>query len=644
MGILETSHDVKSLKQLDNKQLESLCAEIRAEIVKTITENGGHLSANLGVVELTVALCKVFDFPADKIIFDVGHQCYAYKLLTDRYDSFSSIRTGGGISGFPDANESVYDCGFAGHAGTSIAAGLGYCRARDQKNEDYYVITLTGDASLFNGENFEAVSFQDKKPKKFLVVLNDNRMSIGLNGNGLYKAISNFTTKKFYKKTNAFLSRTIGRCFIGRALKRFKSGLKRTLSVNTIVDKLGLKYVGVYDGHDVDELVKILLRIRESGEPALLHVSTVKGKGYSPAETDCTAYHGVSANLSASGNDFSNAVSGILERALKTYPALTAITAGMRDGTGLKNFAEAHAQNFIDTGIAEELAVTYAAGIAAGGGTPVVFIYSTFLQRAYDQIINDVCLQNLPVVFCVDRAGAVGADGKTHQGAFDLSYLSSAPGITVFCPKNVSEFERCLLTALKLKKPAAIRYPNGKVPLCVAEIVEKTPEIQNIEPAEKERENIENAEGVENSVYGGSGESLLPLDDLNWEILHGDENCEHAIFACGPRMINVALKAAEKTDAAVINARVIKPLDEKTLEKFACAKIITLEENSVCGGFGSSVLRFYADFASDKKTAMAKVKIMGFADGFISGDSVENQLEKNGLTVENVVAAARNLR
>ena len=617
MSILEKAHDIKSLKQLDNKQLESLCAEVRAEIIKTVTENGGHLSANLGVVELTVALCKVFDFPADKIIFDVGHQCYAYKLLTDRYDSFSSIRTGGGISGFPDAEESVYDSGFAGHAGTSIAAGLGYCRARDQKNEDYYVISLTGDASLFNGENFEAISFQDKKPKKFLVVLNDNRMSIGLNGNGLYKAISNFTTKKFYKKTNAFFSRTIGRCFIGRALKRFKSGLKRTLSVNTIVDKLGLKYVGVYDGHDVDELVKILLRIRESGEPALLHVSTVKGKGYSPAETDCTAYHGVNANLSASGNDFSNAVSGVLERALKIYPSLTAITAGMRDGTGLKAFAESHGQNFIDTGIAEELAVTYAAGIAAGGGTPIVFIYSTFLQRAYDQIINDVCLQNLPVVFCVDRAGAAGADGKTHQGAFDLSYLSSAPGITVFCPKNLFEFERCLLAALKLKKPAAIRYPNGKVPPSVAKIGDES--------------------------IGGESETLPLFDELRWEVLLGDESKEYAIFACGPRMTDVALKAAEEIDAAVINARVVKPLDEKTLERFSGAKIITLEENSVCGGFGSAVVRFYADLAADKKTAPAKVKVMGFADDFISGDSVKNQLEKNGLTVENVVASARKL-
>lgn len=609
MSILQTAHDQKSLKQLDNKNLEALCDEIRAEIIKTVNVSGGHLSANLGVVELTVALCKVFDFPKDKIIFDVGHQCYAYKLLTDRYENFSTIRSGGGISGFPDLSESEYDSGFSGHAGTSIAAGLGYCYARDKKGEDYYVITLTGDASLFNGENFEAISFQGKKPNKFLVVLNDNRMSIGQNGNGLYKAISNFTTKKFYKKTNAFLGRTIGNCFIGKFLKHVKHGLKRTLSINTVTDKLGLKYVGVYDGHDIKELVKILIRIRDGGEPALLHVRTVKGKGYTPAETDCTLYHGVSANLLSLQSEFSGAVSGVLEEALLTYPDVTAITAGMCEGTGLKDFAEKHPQNFVDVGIAEELAVTYAAGIAAGGGTPVVFMYSTFLQRAYDQIINDVCMQNLPVVFCIDRAGVVGSDGKTHQGAFDLSYLSTAPNLTVLCPKNVAELKSCVLTALKLKSPVAVRYPNGKIPCRVASLGEK--------------ENL--------------GENL------KWEVLSGDDKNEFAFFACGPRTIDIALAAAEKINAAVINARVIKPLDKQTLKRFCGAKIITIEENTLIGGFGSAVLSFYAELSALEKTAMPKIKTLGLKDEFISCDSIENQLKQNGLTPENVIFTAEKM-
>lgn len=611
MSILQTAHDQKSLKQLDNKQLETLCDEIRAEIIKTVGKNGGHLSANLGVVELTVALCKVFDFPKDKLVFDVGHQCYAYKLLTERFDNFNTIRKGGGISGFPDLDESEYDGGFSGHAGTSIAAGLGYCYARDQKGGDGYVISLTGDASLFNGENIEAVSFQDKKPNKFLVVLNDNRMSIGQNGNGLYKAISNFTTKKFYKKTNAFLNRTIGNCFLGRFLKHIKNGLKRTLSVNTIIDKLGLKYVGVYDGHDIYELIKILTRIRDGGQPALLHVRTVKGKGYLPAESDCTLYHGVGANMLAAKNEFSNAVSGVLESAIAEFPNVTAITAGMRDGTGLGSFAEKHPANFIDVGIAEEFAVTYAAGIAAGGGAPIVFIYSTFLQRAYDQIINDVCLQNLPVVFCVDRAGVVGSDGKTHQGSFDLTYLSSAPNITIICPKNIDEFKASVFVALKLKKPIAVRYPNGKIPESAASIESKQSEVLN--------------------------------ESLKWEVLKGDETCEFAIFACGPRMIDVALRAAEKLNAAVINARVIKPVDEQTLNRFSGAKIITLEENTVFGGFGSAVSRYYGELSINEKIPPIKIKTMGLNDEFICCDTIESQLEKSGLTADNVILNARKL-
>lgn len=621
MGILQSNHDQNSIKRLSEKQLEELCGEIREEIIKVTYLNGGHLSSNLGVVELTVALCKVFNFPKDKILFDVGHQCYAYKLITDRYERFSSIRTEGGISGFPSASESEYDCISAGHAGTAIAAGLGYCAAREAAGEDYYVISIVGDASFFNGESFEAVSFQDKKPNKFLVVLNDNRMSISPNSNGLYKAISNITTKKFYKKTNRFLSKTLGRCFIGKLLRRFKHGVKRTLSFNTLADKLGLKYVGEYDGHDLKELVKILTRIKESGEPALLHVRTLKGKGYSPAENDCTAYHGVGAKLALSKNEFSGAVFGMLEGTVKNTRGLVAITAAMPDGTGLKEFAEKYPKNFTDVGIAEEFAVTYAAGIAAGGGKPVVFIYSAFLQRAYDQILNDVCLNGLPVVFCIDRAGLVGSDGKTHHGAFDISYLSAMPGITLFCPKNAQEMCDCFNLALKLNSPAAIRYPNGACG-----------ELESCALSAKIGEDL-NWEILYSNVTADS----LSADSFN---AANADNAEYAFFACGPRMLKIATAAAkELKNAVVINARVIKPLDKQMLLRFKSSKIVTLEEGVKSGGFGDAVLRFFSE-----RGYGVKIKTLALENEIIDCADVEAQFFKGGLTQEAALNAALSLK
>lgn len=638
MGILEKNHNQAALKKLDEKSLNALCAELRDEIIKTAYNNGGHLSSNLGVVELIVALCKVFDFPKDKILFDVGHQCYAYKLLTDRYDNFSSIRKAGGISGFPSFSESEYDGISAGHAGTAVAAGLGYCKARDDANEDYYVISLVGDASFFNGENFEAVSFQNKKPNKFLVILNDNNMSIRTNSNGLYRAISNITTKKFYKKTNSFLSRTIGKCFLGRFLRHLKNGLKRSLSFNTFADKLGLKYVGEYDGHNLKELIKILSRIKEGGDPALLHVRTVKGKGYSPAENDCTTYHGVGAKLASSANAFSGAVSGILERALPSYPKTVAITAAMPDGTGLTDFAQNHPQNFVDVGIAEGFAVTYAAGIAAAGGIPVVFIYSAFLQRAYDQIINDVCINNLHVIFCIDRAGLVGSDGKTHQGAFDISYLLAIPQMTVLCPKSPEELELCFNVALQLNSPVAIRYPNGTESQTLRELCsQKAAEFLNVEPL--------NAEPLNSEPLNSENHNAEPLNvSLKWEELynvHGEQKKSYAIFACGPRMLDLAYSAAydlfERSgkSVAVINARVLKPLDEEALTRFSARKIIVLEEGVKSGGLGDSILRFF-----NERDLSVKIKTFALCDRFTDCASVRDQLKENGLYVEKIVNSA----
>lgn len=583
-----------NLRQLTVKELESLCSEIRQNIIDVVSKNGGHLSSNLGVVELTVALCYVFDFDMDKIVFDVGHQAYAYKYLTGRAEKFSTIRTENGLSGFPDPQESVYDAFSTGHAGTSIAVGLGLAYARDQKKEDNYIITLVGDASFFNGENLEAVTASDKKPKKFLVILNDNGKSISKNNNGLYKAVSAFTAKKSYIRVNNFFSRTIAKCFIGKALRRIKNFVKRSMSYYTIVDKLDLKYVGPFDGHDLKKLIKILQRIKESENPTLLHIRTTKGKGYALAEDDSTKYHGVGKNLQQSNNSFSDSVSGILENVIEKYPDICAITAGMKTGVGLSEFADKHPESFLDVGIAEDLAVTVAGGMAKGGSSPIVFIYSTFLQRAFDQILNDICLQNLHVVFCIDRAGFVGNDGKTHQGIYDITYLIHLPNMTVLAPRNTKELENMLDLALGLSGPVAIRYPTGTC---------------------------------------GDFESLQPIDgNLKWETL--EEGGGVCIFAVGNRMIDLALKAKEQSgkSVTVVSARCIKPLDNAALDKFSNFRIITLEENVVSGGFGASVLAYYS-----QKGVTADVTVLGAPDGVVEHASVERQLEKSGLTVGNVV-------
>ena len=367
--------DLKKLKQLNIDELKVLCREIREVIVETVTKNGGHLSPSLGTVELIVALCYVYDFDTDKLIFDVGHQAYAYKILTDRLNKFGTIRKEGGLSGFPDPAESDYDAFTAGHAGSSISAGLGYAYARDRLNENYNVINLVGDASFFNGENLEAASISSVKPNNFLVILNDNGMSIGKNENGLYKFVSKITISRHYHRFNAFLAKTIGRTFIlGKLLKRFKRHLKSAMSINTVADNLGMKYVGVFDGHDLKTLIAVLKKIKDGNEAVFLHIKTVKGKGFDVAESDATAYHGVSAELKASVNSFSAAVSPILNDIVSYDDKIVAITAGMTSGVGLTDFKAKHPDKFMDVGIAEESAVTIAAGMAKGGIKPIVFI------------------------------------------------------------------------------------------------------------------------------------------------------------------------------------------------------------------------------------------------------------------------------
>ncbi len=587
----KTFYDVKSMS--DN-QLKSLCQDLRNQIISAVKNSGGHLSSNLGIVETTVALYRTFDFPKDKLIFDVGHQCYAHKILSGRGDKFNTLRQGGGISGFPDKEESEYDSFSVGHAGTSISAGLGMCSARDIKGEDYTVINVVGDGALFNGLNLEALTASDKKPKNYIVILNDNGMSISANVNGLYKKLSQKTTKDSYIKGKKAIKKIFGNSFVTRFLGKIKNFIKRILGGN-FFESLGFKYVGVVDGNDINQLVKIFSRVKDLSKyrPILVHIKTQKGKGLLEAEEHSDLYHGVGKNLKTSSGGFSEVLGNKLNSLIDKDKNIVAITAGMKDGTGLKEVEKEHPDNFYDVGIAEEYAVTFAAGMATGGLKPFVAIYSTFLQRAYDQVLHDVCLQNLPVIFCIDRAGFVGEDGKTHQGVFDLSYLSHMPNMTILAPTTKAEFEDSIDYALSLNSPVAIRYSK-------------------------------NCDFVDKTV---SFEKEAWIKDLK------SDNPKITVIYVGSNMKKLALDFAKilKDDVDVISARVVKPLDEKTLKSISSKIVVTLEENSVIGGFGASVLSYFA------KDGNVKVLNFGVNDKFVSHGTVLSQMQDNGLTVENMI-------
>ena len=592
MGLLENVKSSADVKKLKIEELPTLAEEIRQRIISVVDVNGGHLSSNLGAVDLIVALHYVFDFPKDKLLFDVGHQSYAHKIICGRNEKFDTIRKKDGLSGFPHPNESDCDAFVAGHAGNSISASMGYCAARDISGEDYFVINMVGDASFFNGENLEALSSTDKKPQKMITILNDNGMSISKNNNGLYKLISLYTTRKSYGKFMRFADKTVGKNFIGRALKRFKTFIKVGLNHTTAAEALGFKYVGIFDGHNIKELVNIFERIKNADKAVILHVKTVKGKGVPSIENNPSYYHGVGSHLKMGVSTFSKSVSGILDKFAKEDNKITAICAGMKDGTGLTEFADKYPERFFDVGIAEEHAVTYAAGQAIGGLKPIVCMYSTFLQRAYDQIMHDVCLQNLPVIFMVDRAGVVGADGATHQGLFDISYLRTLPNMSVFAPKDTIELENVLELCLTLGTPCAIRYPNGNNP---------------------------------------EFDSHTDVKECMWEI---DGKGDNVILAVGPRALRIAyeVKNQANNDICVINARCVKPLYKSILDGFEGKNVIILEENVFAGGFGSSVVEYLT-----LKGIKANVTCKAFPDEFISHSSTEEQLEYAGLTVSEVL-------
>ncbi|MCI7185472.1 MAG: 1-deoxy-D-xylulose-5-phosphate synthase [Mitsuokella jalaludinii] len=571
---IEKPEDVKALTV---RELEQLASELRHFIIDTVSQNGGHLAPNLGTVELTLALYSVFSFPEDKLVWDVGHQAYTHKILTGRRDAFKTLRKKGGITGFPNRSESVYDAFGVGHASTSISAALGMALARDAKGEKNQVIAVIGDGALTGGESFEALNNAGDLGTKLIVILNDNEMSIDANVGAMSEYLSRIRIAPQYARAKRDMgSLLMSIPHIGdkvyKTASHLKDGVRSVLVPGSLFEEMGFHYIGPIDGHNIALLEEVLTSAKEMEGPVLIHIHTVKGKGYKPAEQAPEKFHGVgcfdpstgkSAKKAGCAPSYTSVFSKALIDLAKDRPDILAITAAMPSGTGLKAFGQAYPKRFFDVGIAEEHAMTLAAGMAAAGMHPVIALYSTFAQRAYDQLIHDVCLQNLPVTLCLDRAGLVGEDGPTHHGVFDLSYLRQMPNMCVMAPKDEEELRHMLATAIAIEGPAAVRYPRGAglgVPLT---------------------------------------DSLETLPVGKAEVLQ--EEGDIAFLAVGT-MVEKAKEAAailkeEGIEAAVVNMRFIKPLDTELLGEMARTKrlLITAEENVLAGGFGSAVAEYLAD-------------------------------------------------
>lgn len=611
MTLLERIDNPKQLKELSYDDLDILCSEIRDLLIKTVSKNGGHLAPNLGIVELTIAIHRALDCPEDKIIFDVGHQCYVHKILTGRRDDFVNIRTYGGISGFPKISESIFDAAGTGHASTAISLALGIAEARDKKKQDFNVAAVIGDGSLTGGMVYEALNHAGHHKKKMMIILNDNEMSIDSNVGAISAYLDRIRLDPGFNRLQEEMENKIKNLpGIGKLLcnigENFKDSLKHLVLPGLIFEEMGIKYIGPVDGHDIGQVEEDIKLAKNLNEPVLIHVITKKGKGYIHAERKPEKFHGIGSFDISTGEPTNKELiptytevfgDAILELA-ENDDNLVCVCAAMSAGTGLEKFAKKFSERFYDVGIAEEHAVTYAGGLAIGGMTPVVAVYSTFLQRAYDQIIHDIALQELPVIFAIDRAGIVGEDGPTHHGAFDISYLRSIPNMTIMCPSDESELRDMLYTAIDFarenKSPVAIRYPRG-----TGIGVPKTP---------FKKINIARAKIVR------SGTSV-------------------AILAIG-RMVYTALKAAELLsgdgiEITVVNMRFAKPIDEELIKDISNTHnmIITLEENTINGGLGSAVLELLA-----KENIFTNTINIGIPDKFISHGSIKELHEELGLT------------
>lgn len=603
--ILETINGVDDLKKLNTDELKTLSGEIREYLIDTLKITGGHLASNLGAVEISIALHFVFSCPDDKIIWDVGHQSYVHKILTGRREELKKIRKFDGISGFPKREESPADCFDTGHASTSISAALGLARARDLRGETHKIIAVIGDGALTGGMTFEALNDIGNTASKMLIVFNDNEMSIAKNVGGLSKSMSKLRLSGGYKGIKRSVRAVRYIPLIGKPLYKFFRWVKNRVKAIFVKDKyfknFGLNYIGPVDGHDIKTLIEILTKIRDGsdGRSTVLHINTTKGKGYRDAEDMPEIFHGVNADfVSGDENSFSLTLGETLSALAVEDSRVAAITAAMPEGTGLSVFKNKFPERFFDTGITEEHAVTMAAGLAAGGLKPYVAIYSTFLQRAFDQIMMDVSLQKLPVVFCLDRGGLSGADGETHQGAFDIGYLSMIPNMAFFAPKDKDEMKNFLHWSLGYNMPLAIRYPKNYT-----------------------------------KVYG----SHAPVEIGKWEYITKTENAKITFLAVGNRMLDIAADTAQilKKPCNIVNARWLKPLDEAMLTEIIARgeTIITLEDNALTGGFNTYVAAF-----NNRKRYPVRILPFGIPDKFIKQGSVKELFSLVGLTPENIAA------
>ena len=610
--ILEQIKGPEDLKKLTSEELSQLAEEIRAFLIEKISHTGGHLASNLGVVELTIALFRTFDLPEDKIIWDVGHQSYTHKILSGRRMEFDELRQYGGLSGFPKRKESPYDSFDTGHSSTSISAGLGIAQGRDILGEDYKVVSVIGDGALTGGMAYEALNNAARMKKNFIIILNDNKMSISENVGGMSRYLGGLRTGAGYNDLKKNVADTLERIPVvgGRMIdkiKRTKNSIKQLFIPGMLFENMGITYLGPVDGHNIPALCKVLKEAQKLDHAVLVHVLTKKGKGYEPAEKNPAHFHGVSPFDIKTGKPlaekkyptYTDVFSKKLCQLGETHPELVAVTAAMPDGTGVAAFGKKFPDRFFDVGIAEAHAVTSAAGMAAAGLRPVVAVYSSFLQRGYDQILHDVCIQNLPVLFAVDRAGLVGSDGETHQGIFDYSYLSSIPNMSVAAPKNLWELRAMLDFAMDYKAPFAIRYPRG-------------------------------------TAYRGLKEFMQPIAYGKGEIIYEEENI--ALLAVGSMVstgehVRAKLKE-EGVSCTLANARFVKPFDKELVDRLAKNHrlIVTMEENVLQGGFGLPVTAYIHEH-------YPQVKVMNIAlpDAYVEHGNVSVLRKGLGIDSDSII-------
>lgn len=609
--ILDRYKEPKDIPKMSINELNELSKEIREFLIDNVSKSGGHLASNLGVVELTISLYNVFNFEEDKLIWDVGHQAYVHKILTGRKERFHTLRTYGGISGFPKRVESPYDMFETGHSSTSISAAIGMARARDLYEKNHHVVAVIGDGALTGGMALEALNDAGFRKTRIIVVLNDNEMSIAKNVGGLSTYLSKLRLDPSYNKFKNEFNTTLEKSSLGKgvvnSINKIKDSIKQIVVPGMLFEDMGVKYLGPINGHNIKELSKVMAAAKNIDGPVIIHTITQKGKGYNYAEKNPNKFHGIGPfNCDSgeicftSGDTYSSVLGNEITKLAETDDRIIAITAAMTDSTGLGSFSQKFSKRFFDVGIAEQHAVTLAAGMAIEGLRPIFAVYSTFLQRAYDQILHDVCIQKLPVILAIDRAGIVGEDGETHQGVFDLSYLSHMPNMTIIAPKCMEELKYILKWALQQNYPIALRYPRGGDNSKVT-IEPKTEFIQG-----------------------------------KWEVL--SEGANIAIFATG-KMVSSAIMARNELiklgfNPAIINACFIKPIDKELINGYVEKnyKIVTIEDNVIHGGFGSLVLQYINSICKD-----IEVLNLGFKDEFIEHGSVDILYKLHGLDVNGIV-------